>query len=169
MSSILFVCKSRTPIRYHLNIQISVSVRYQQQRPLLSCHSSFIFHSTRKTIATMTSDAPINPKWAATIALSLISMLILIPMYYTLYDQSLLISRLEYTRESSGYSVRKLRLQENLANITEQALENDESPDAVSAASSNDATRLLQLHHYLQTQKELKKLRQGKRRKRQGF
>lgn len=77
----------------------------------------------------MIPDGPINAKWAATIALTFITMLIVVPMYYTLHEQMLLLSRIEHTRESNGFVLRRLRAvpqQDNREDYEDSSPSNDD-------------------------------------------
>lgn len=80
------------------------------------------------------AETPVNPKVIASIALTFISLLILMPMYYTLYDQRLILSRIEHTRESNGFVLRRLRAQQEHRNMTEALME---------PTAADNATRFL--------------------------
>jgi len=97
-------------------------------------------HSNVTNTAAMVPDTPINPKLAASIALTFITMLIFMPMYYTIDDQRLLLSRIEHTRESSGFNLRRLRFQREHRNMTEALLDPTQTRNVTLADNS---TRLL--------------------------
>lgn len=75
----------------------------------------------------MTADGQINPKLVASIAIALIATLIFMPMYYTLHEQKLLLSRIEYTRESNGFVIRRLRTDQEHRNMTKALMDPSES------------------------------------------
>ena len=68
------------------------------------------------------SDGP-NPKVVASLALTLIALVIFVPMYYTLYEQKLVLSRIKHTRESNGFVLRKLHVQLKSKNLKKALLE----------------------------------------------
>lgn len=87
----------------------------------------------------MIPDTPINPKLVASITLTFITMLIIVPMYYTVHEQRILLSRIEYTRESNGFVLRRLQAQINHKNISEALLD----PSQTNSTQTDGLSRLL--------------------------
>lgn len=112
----------------------------------------------------MTSDGQINPKLVVSVAISFIAMLIFMPMYYTLHEQKLLLARIEFTRESDGFVIRRLRSDQYHRNMTKALLDPSEQP-------KDNSTRLLfgemskvhlrkqnpNLHKYIKKEEKKKK------------
>jgi hypothetical protein len=122
----------------------------------------------------MTSDSQIHAKLVVSVTIPFIAMLIFMPMYYTLHEQRLLLARIEYTRESDRFLIKKLRTDQDHRNMTKALLD----PSAQPKDNSTRFLRLifgemsklhlrkqdLNLHKYKKEEKKKKKTDPGEKR-----
>lgn len=76
----------------------------------------------------MASDSQINTKLVVSVTIPFIAMLIFMPMYYTLHEQRLLLARIEYTRDSDGFIIKRLQAGQDHRNMTKALLDPSAQP-----------------------------------------